>query len=183
LDITRICAENNILVRASWLPHSLNNVADIISRFLDDEDYGITEEFFLQICNDFKTVPVVDCFADSRNKKCEKFFSLNFCFGTAGVDAFLFDWNMWGICWLFPAPRLVVRTLQHLQNCNATGLLLVPQWKNSHFYPVLRRLAVRPYVQRKIVYNGNGGFVHGADRNSHFGPNFTGNVEVYHFKF
>jgi len=35
----------------------------------------------------------VDLFASSENNQCERFYSLQWCRGSAGCDAFAFDWS------------------------------------------------------------------------------------------
>ncbi len=35
----------------------------------------------------------VDLFASNANNQCSKYYSLNWCRGTAGVAAFAYDWG------------------------------------------------------------------------------------------
>jgi hypothetical protein len=77
---------------------------------------------------------------------------------------------------------LVLNTVFKLQADKGVGLLLVPQWKNADFYPVLRN-TIDKYPVRKHVYNGTGVFVRGDDPTSFFDKNFAGNVEVWLLNF
>ena len=59
------------------------------------------------------------------NFKVEKFFSLFLTHGSAGVNAFAFDWHSKN-CPLIPLVALVGRVLHHLLAYEAQGTLVVP---------------------------------------------------------
>jgi hypothetical protein len=157
-------------------------VADLLSKEIDYEDYAVTPEFFGQICEEFGVQPVIDCFANKENTKTKSYFSLYYAENCCGIDCFNYNWKMYGLCWLFPPPKLVGKTVNFMQKCKATGLLLIPQWKNAYFYPLMQNLEKR-FVLKRIVFNGTNAFSEGSDVNSYFGPNYKGNVEVYLLKF
>jgi hypothetical protein len=68
-----------------------------------------------------------------------------------------------------------------LKECKAKGLLLVPQWKFSYFYPMLA--AVKKFTEKRAVFSGKDIFVEGADAGSFFGPRYNGNVEVIYLNY
>jgi len=150
---------------------------------VDYDDYQITVTFFQQVCNDMNLVPEVDLFADHNNAKAPLFFSLSYCPGTLGVDAFGYDWSLRGLNWIFVAPRLILRVIAHLKLCKAAGLILVPQWKTSYFYLALLKLKKVSAYRKHFVYSGKDIFIQGTDANSFFGPKYNGNVEVWHIDF
>jgi hypothetical protein len=123
--------------------------------------------------------PVVDLFANDANAKTNKFFSLTYCLGTLGVDAFNYDWSIRGLNWIFTPPRLLVRAIHHLENCKASAFVLIPQWKTSHFYPVFMEIKKSIAYKNSLVYSGKDVFCQGADASSYFGPSYNGNVEVW----
>jgi hypothetical protein len=82
-----------ISLNVTWIPRDLNKVADAVSRFLDTEDYGITEVAFIDICRTFNMMQVHDLFAHTDNTKTAKFFSGYGCPDTGGIDAFNYDWG------------------------------------------------------------------------------------------
>jgi Reverse transcriptase (RNA-dependent DNA polymerase) len=178
-DITE---KYHIKLNAVWIPRDLNNVADILSKTLDYEDYSITDVFFQQVCEVFEISPIIDCFANNVNAKTKHFFSLTFCPGTTGVDCFSYNWRLYGCAWLFPPPRLIVKTVLFLETCKGEGVLLAPQWKNSHFYTFLQGIPVTN-VKKRVVFDGKNIFCAGIDVNSYFGPNFKGNVECWHLSY
>lgn len=48
MDIHLSCLLNAINIDMQWIPRDLNSVADDISKFVDYEDYMITELYGLQ---------------------------------------------------------------------------------------------------------------------------------------
>ena len=123
----------------------------------------------------------IDRFASNYNTKLPVFNSASFCVGTSGVDSFLYDWGD-SINWLFPPPRLVLQTVNHLRKCNGIGLLLTPEWKSSSFYPYLLFLSEN-FKFKVWTFQGKGVFCHGADKDSFFGPNFNSAVNVWFLDF
>ncbi len=162
----------------------LNRMADFLSKEVDYEDYQVTVEFFQEVCGDVGLAPDVDLFADEKNTKASKiFFSLTYCPGTLGVNAFYYDWSLRGLNWIFVSPRLILRAISHLKLCKAAALILIPQWKTSQFYPYMLKLKNTPAYKAHFVYTGKNIFLQGADVNSYFGPSYSGNVEVWHIDF
>jgi hypothetical protein len=166
-----------------WIPRDLNLIADYISTEIDYADYEIVPEVYLGICNNLSRFPKVDRFASTTNAKCEVFFSAVFCPRTAGVDAFRYDWSNLGLNWIFVQPAVILRAVAYAQKCGAHILLLVPQWKSSHFYPVLMRLKNKSVCKTVAVFDGRGMFKAGTDKLTYFSDNYVGNVEVWELDF
>jgi len=181
--IHNLCEKFSVQMNPVWIPRDLNNFADMLSKTVDYEDYYVTQEFFELVCNDFDLTPAIDCFANNNNSKTTSFFSLTYCPRTVGIDAFQHNWKNYGPAWLFPPPRLLLRTLRHLQNCQGEGIILLPQWKNNFFYPAYRLASSSPGFVKRVIYEGAGIFRHGADIHSHFGPSYCGNVELIHLRY
>ena len=79
---------------------------------------------------------MLDVFASNITAKTQKFFSRYWCENSAGVDAFAYDWSK-QICWEVPPPYLIPKTIKHMQMCHANGIMIVPKWKASVFWPTL----------------------------------------------
>jgi hypothetical protein len=76
-----------------------------------------------------------------------------------------------------------VQGIHKLQADRGEGLLLIPQWKNAHFYPVLRGLyndSVAKFLSYSVFRNV---FMPGDDPTSFFGPTYQGNIEVWYLNF
>jgi hypothetical protein len=71
----------------------------------------------------------------------------------------------------------------HLEKSKGNGLLLIPQCKNAAFYPFLEDFIKTKCVKNRWVLGGKNVFRRGADSTTCFGPDFTGNVELWLFDF
>ena len=123
-----------------------------------------------------------DRFANNFNTKCPYFNSVFYCIGTSGVDCFNYDWSS-SVNWLFPAPRLVIKTINHLRLCKGVGILVTPLWKSSDFYPYILSEHIKVGVMGHWIFPGQNVFVSGADKSSFFNPNFNSAVVVWKLDF
>jgi len=181
--ISNICLTHNISLRSVWIPRCLNNVADKLSKMLDYDDYSVEESFYNLATQISKYTPNFDRFANNWNSKCQQFNSVTYCVGSGGVDAFNYTWGGKARNWLFPPVRLIIPTVLHLEKSKGNGLLLIPQWKNAAFYPFLEDFIKTKFVKNRWVLGGKNVFRRGADSTTCFGPDFTGNVELWLFDF
>ena len=83
-SIFSICIQSGIHWEVQWIPRSLNQQADYISRLIDIDDWQITNEFSLFLDGHWGPY-TVDCFANFYNHKLAKLFSRFWNPGTAGV--------------------------------------------------------------------------------------------------
>jgi hypothetical protein len=52
------------------------------------------------------------------------------------VDAFAYSWEK-EFCWIVPPPNLTPKVISHCKRCKSKGLLIIPKWKASFFWPTL----------------------------------------------
>ena len=183
LKINRLCSEYNIILNVVQIPRYINNVADRFSKCFDNEDYSVTPLFFCEIQEIFNLTCNIDRFANNFNKKIEFFNSAYCCPGSAGVDSFKFHWGLPYINYLFPPPRLILGTINHLLNCNGLGLLITPEWENSSYLPYLRFLCKKFKTCKMLRFKPDHVFQSGTDPTSYFGPNFNSAVIVWYLNF
>jgi hypothetical protein len=183
VHISELARLLKIRLNPVWIPRDLNFLADAFSNVIDFDDHAVTPAFFAHVCKTTGVFPVVDRFADNMNRKLPLFFSATYCPGTAGVNAFNYSWNIEGVNWVFPPLHMVGRALSFLKMCKGKGLFLVPQWKNTYFYPMLALEKSTPWFKGCWVFDGRGIFIQGADASSFFGPNFKANVEVWYLDY
>ena len=91
--------------------------------------------------------------------------------GCLGVDALAFDWGG-DNCWLVPPVYLIPRVLVHFLNYKSRGVLVVPFWPSSLFWPYLIQGngAYKSFVVDFLsVQNSRDVFVHGANKETCFG--------------
>ena len=158
-----------ILVNSQGKSLSPNKDADELSRLadlLDTDDWGLSSSFFKLLNNKFGPFSV-DCFANYYNFKVDKFFSLFLTPGTAGVNAFAFDWHSEN-CLLVPPVAIIGRVLYHLLACKARGTLVVPLWKSAFYWPLLC-VTFRPFIRNLLVVKAANVLVQGRNKNSLLG--------------
>ena len=130
-----------VKLHTAWIPRSFNDFADQISKKPDFDAWSLTPQFFLKIqalCGESFSL---DAFADDKNAKCEKFYSRDWCPGTAGVDSLCHDWRGETVL-AVPPPRLLLQTLMKLEQSKCSAMLVYPEcsyglllaaWQSSRF--------------------------------------------------
>jgi hypothetical protein len=123
------------LIFTVWIPRGQNVQADYLSRIIDTDDWQTTVEFYNYL--DSMWGPhSVDRFANVDNRKTKRFNSLYWNPGTLGVDAFNSNWSS-EVNWLVPPVSLASRAINHLVECKALGILVVPKWPSVLFWPLI----------------------------------------------
>ena len=175
-EIFKLCLQNCISLKVQWIPRELNKEADAVSRMadvLDTDDWAITQQF-VNILEAKWGKFTLDAFFNYYNKKNEKFYSLFYTPGTAGCDAFTYDWSS-EFSLLVPPVASVGRIITHLRLCEAKGVLVVPKWPSAAFWPLLwsYKAAILDVLQVK----GQKILMQGMNENSIFGSNsFQGDM-------
>ena len=120
-----------------WVKRDENCTADSLSRIVDYDDYGVTDEFF-NYADTLYGPHTVDRFANESNKKLSRFNSLFWSPGTEAVDAFSVHWGNENN-WLVPPVYLLrnPKVLNFLLFCKAAGTIVAPYWPSSPFFPLL----------------------------------------------
>lgn len=135
MDIYRICIINGITIEVEWIPRRENEQADLLSRIFDFDDWSVTDNIFQMFEKRWGKI-TFDRFADDKNHKVEKFNSRFWVPGTAGVDAFAFDWSGENN-WIVPPVGSVCKVINHMFNCKAKGVLVIPKWRSALYWPML----------------------------------------------
>ena len=165
LEIFQFCAVNNVSIEIEWVPRSLNEYADSLSRVIDFDDWSVSTDFFAYISSLFGPF-TVDRFASPDSAKCARFYSKFWCPGAEGVDAFSVDWAGENN-WLVPPIYLISRTIFHLEVCGVRGVLVIPKWLSAAFWPTVFPMGgLRPSV-RQVVEFSDPSFVFAPFRDGH----------------
>ena len=72
-DIFSFCFKFGIELDIEWVPRSLNEKADYLSKIVDYDDWELVPEFFRQL-DELWGPFTVDCFATCYNRKVPKYF-------------------------------------------------------------------------------------------------------------
>ena len=152
LQIYELCLVNNNTIYSVWIPREENTIADFYSRPNDTDDFGIDYKTFYYVqrvlgrCN-------IDRFADDKNTKVKRFNSKYFCPNSEAVNSFTCNWQG-DFNWLCPPINMIRDTIKHASLCKAKGILMVPLWESSYFYPIIwNGRSFRSFVKRFLVVN------------------------------
>ena len=110
---------------------SKNDQADFISRIVDYDDWGVSDEIFIHL-DSLWGLHEIDWFANDNNHKLPVFYSRYWTINAIGIDAFTVNWN--GVYKLVVQTiRFVSRVLRHMKQCLASGTIIVPLWRSARF--------------------------------------------------
>jgi hypothetical protein len=129
------CLNNNISIDVEWIPRSKNDQAEFISRIVDYDDWGVSDEIFIHL-DSLWGPHEIDWFANDNNHKLPVFYSRYWTINAIGIDAFTVNWN--GVNgWFVPPVCIVSRVLRYMKQCLAFGTIIVPLWRSANFWPIL----------------------------------------------
>ena len=151
LPIFGVCLQNHIDLQAEWIPRVCNQRADLLSRFIDKDDWSIHPTVFRLL--DAKWGPfTIDRFTSYYNFHLLRYNTRFSSPGSSGVDAFAQDWSNENN-WLCPPVSLIVQTVRKLHSCNGFGSLIIREWPSGLFWPFLHAsaLAFKPYVKGVFI--------------------------------
>ncbi|XP_044132862.1 uncharacterized protein LOC122925568 [Bufo gargarizans] len=122
-EIFKIAEDRNLLISAVHLKGKENTVADFLSRVeLSQAEWSLNGEVFSQIILKFGT-PTIDLFATRRNRKTERFFSLNRTESPTAVDSLAQDWSR-EHGYAFPPISLIPQVLKKVRREGASIILV-----------------------------------------------------------
>lgn len=135
LQIYNVCEKRDITLIPEWIPREKNTRADFLSRCHDCDDWEINNLVFRDLDNRWGP-HTVDRFATNYNNKCMRFNSRWWVPEAEAVNAFDQDWS--NDCnWMVPPPRLISLCFEKIEKDQASGTLVVPEWKSAPFWTKL----------------------------------------------
>ena len=135
LAVRKLCISNNLNLFMEWIPRSLNDRADYLSRVRDIDDWRVSRQFF-KFIDELWGPHTVDRFANDRNAQLPRFNSLYWSPGSEGVDAFAFRWSGENN-WLVPPISNIIACVNYLLINKAPATLIVPRWRSAVYWPLL----------------------------------------------
>lgn len=136
LRIDSLLKQWNIIPQWEWVPRDFNSIADFWSKFKDPGDYRLDPFFFQTL--DLRWGPhTVDRMACAENALLPRFYSRYASLGTEGIDCFsVLDWSSENN-FVHPDFNMIARVIEHMQRCEATGTIIVPEWPSQLWWPWL----------------------------------------------
>ena len=144
LEIFTITRRYNINLAMTWISRDHNTKADLCSRIIEYDDWGIHPKWYAHIVSNLGT-PQFDRFADQHNTKTVLYNSRFYTDTTSGIDCFTQDWRGY-LNWLVPPIHMIGRTLAYMMLLRCEGILVVPVWYSSYFWPLLQNI-IREHPQ------------------------------------
>ena len=118
-DIFSFCYNHGINLEIDWVPRSLNDKADYLSKIVDYDYWEIVPKIF-QLLDSRWGPHIVHCFATFYNFKVPRFFSGLWNPGSSGVDAFFQTWQGEN-CWVVPPVVLLSKVLKFMSHSRVQG--------------------------------------------------------------
>jgi hypothetical protein len=146
ISIFSTCFRANIQLDLQWIPRTLNEQAEYVSKLNDFDDWEVVPGIFEQIDAQFGP-HTLDCFANSKNAKVSRYFSRFWNPGTTVVDAFYQDWSN-EIAWVVPPISIVPRVLWFM--FENKGTLVTPYWQSAAYWPLLVKQFVCYLTERSL---------------------------------
>jgi hypothetical protein len=78
---------------------------------------------------------------------------------------------------------MICRAILYAEACHANILVLIPQWKNSYFYPFVQSFKDDAACKNVFILSGKMMFRAGFDQTTIFSERYDGNVEIWHLDF
>lgn len=133
--IFKICLQAGIYLDIQWIPRTLNQQADYVSRLIDADDWQTTSHLFSSL-NARWGPHCVDSFANHYNHKLPRFFSRFWNSNTAGVDFFIQPLGGKN-CTGGPACFNRFESSSLYEVSKGGGTIVLPFWPSAHYWPLL----------------------------------------------
>ena len=126
LAVFHLCVAHHLTIEPEWSPRRDNQVADYLSRVVDEDDWMVPPMIFHHL-DSLWGPHTVDRFANVNNRQLERFNSRFWDPETEAVNVFTVNWRD-DINWWCPPVGLVPRLVQHASKTKAV---------ETSFWPIL----------------------------------------------
>ena len=146
-EIWDLAISKAIWISATHLLGKYNIETDEESRKEDTQlEWKLSEHGFIKLCSALSFKPEIDLFASRLNYQLKPFVSYRPDPETMAVNSFLMNWRDWKF-YAFPPFSIVSKTLQKVYFDNAEGILIVPDWPNQPWFPLITQMQIsKPFI-------------------------------------
>jgi hypothetical protein len=127
-----LCVEYKIAWDIVWLPRELNQHADDLSKYEDEDDWRLGVRAWDRVCGLFGPF-TCDRFAADGNRLLDCFCALHWCPGVWFVDCYSGSWSE-GFSWWNPNPKEVPKIITKVRSDKGRGALLLPLWPGAWWW-------------------------------------------------
>lgn len=132
------------LVDVLWIPSEANVIPDFLSRFVDVNDWGVTDHTWDVIRNEWPDLQV-DRFADQYNARLRRWNSRWAHPQSDAANALAQDWTG-TFSYVCPPMAMVQEVLTFIDRQGYRAVVVVPVWGKQVWWPLLRAVSVRKVV-------------------------------------
>ncbi|KAA6379654.1 MAG: hypothetical protein EZS28_024818 [Streblomastix strix] len=141
-QILQILENVKIQFSAFHIPGKDNKVADSLSRLFTSGDNGIRKEVLDEALQELAMQPTIDYFANRRNCKRKRFYSLIWDPWAQGQDGMKENWYK-ETSLLHPPIPLIQRVLNKVRKNQTEAVLIVPYWQTQSWWTDLQDLMIK----------------------------------------
>ena len=150
------CIGRQIWISATYIPGSLNFVADFESRHTAKaSEWKINKTDLDSALQQLEVIPEVDLFASCINHQFSKYVSYRPDPQAWAVDAFSITWSDLNF-YAFPPFSVIGTILSKITREKATGICVLPEWPTQAWYPLamsmLKKEPVRLKANKHLLY-------------------------------
>ena len=141
--------ERDIWVSTAHIPGVLNIEADKKSREKPkDSEWKLDRGVFEKAVKHFDFYPEIDLFASRHNFQVDKYVSFTQDPEAHAIDAFSMSWKNLKF-YAFPPFSIILPMLQKIQQEQAQGLCVCPDWPTQSWYPIMTKMLLVPPLHIK----------------------------------
>lgn len=140
-DIWLFCKDRSLNLTVSYIPGSLNNIADSLSRSFNVELEWKLNPYIFGLIQSLLGPFDMDLFASRINFQFQPYVSWAPDPEAWGIDAFHFSWkDIYG--YSFPPFSIIAKVLQKIEIEECEMCVIVPFWKTQCWFPKLGKLLI-----------------------------------------
>ena len=141
-QIWDFCIEKGVWLSAAQVPGRENVDADLESRKINyDTEWKLNTELLQQALRILGVNPDLDLFASRINTQLSSYVSFKPDPGAKAVDAFTLSWNDTRFH-AFPPFCVIPKVLQKMCRDRAKGVVVVPDWPNQPWFPLIAKMLI-----------------------------------------
>ncbi len=140
--IHNLCWKHNITIQAVHIPGLQNNIADTLSRWSDNYNWGLSPKIFSVLDKEWGP-HTIDRFAGFENHLLPRFNARYLCPGAEAMDALTVPW-LGENNFINPPFRLLPRILEKLKRERATATVIAPLWPAQSWFWQLLEMSTAP---------------------------------------
>ena len=133
-DIFSLCFKVGIYLDIQWVPRSLNEKADFLSKIVDYDNWELASGFFRQLDELGDHLRLI-ALPPTTTRRSQNIFLDSGTLGQPGLTRF--SKTGYENCLVVPPVVLLSKVLSCMFRCNVRGTLVAPYWPSAPFWPLL----------------------------------------------